>query len=67
MPIKEVCSPISSHSTLRGHTPGSNPPIGPGARSNPSRDRSNDSVPPQPSHVSSGSGKEPDRSLNPMK
>ena len=40
MPIKEVCSPIST----RGKGgPGSNPPMSPGARGNPSRGRSDQS------------------------
>jgi hypothetical protein len=46
MPIKEVCSPINSS---RGGGPGSNPPLGPGSRTNPSRgDQTNE---PQPSHT----------------
>ena len=45
MPEKTVCSPVS----IKGSKVGSNPPIGLGARSNPSRS-SADSVPPQPGH-----------------
>ena len=49
MGIADVCSPV----TRKGSKVGSNQPLGPGARSNPSRGDSQkfDSVPPQPSHV----------------
>jgi hypothetical protein len=54
MPIREVCSPISS----RGKGgPGSNPPIGPGSRTNPSRGRADQSPgEPPKAHVSLGEG-----------
>jgi hypothetical protein len=55
MPIREVCTPISSRG--RGG-PGSNPPIGPGARSNPSRGQRSDQASGEPpkAHVSLGEG-----------
>jgi hypothetical protein len=46
MPEKEVCSPVSRP----GSKVGSGQPLSPGARSNPSRGRT-DSIPPQPSHA----------------
>ena len=60
MPEKEVCSPVNTRSPtshkLSGNIPGSSP----GARSNPSRGRT-DSIQPQPAHarVSLSSGEEP--------
>jgi hypothetical protein len=58
MPIKEVCSPISSHSPHRHHTPGSSPPVGPGSRTNPSRGDQSNEPPHEPTkaHVSLGEG-----------
>ena len=50
MPEQEVCSPI----TRKGSKAGSNRPMSPGARSNPSRAEGPrfDSVPAQPPHAS---------------
>jgi hypothetical protein len=46
MPEREVCSPVGHP----GSKVGSGQPLSPGARSNPSRGRS-DSLPQQPSHA----------------
>jgi hypothetical protein len=47
MSISEVVSPV----TRKGSKVASGQPLGPGARSNPSRGDSRDSVPSQPSHA----------------
>jgi hypothetical protein len=46
MPEREVCSPVS----VKGSKVGGGQPLSPGARSNPSRGRS-DSLPSQPTNV----------------
>ena len=59
MPIKDVVSPV----TRKGSRVGSNPPLSPGARSNPSRAGGPrfDSVPAQPTHGRiSNHGEEPE-------
>ena len=57
MPIREVCSPINSSSRSR-LSPGSNPPLGPGARSGPGRraDQQEPEQSPPKAHVSLGEG-----------
>jgi hypothetical protein len=52
MPIKDVCSPITTGAATKGFGPGSGPPMSPGARSAPGR-ASGDSVPKQPAHAAS--------------
>ena len=54
MPEQEVCSPISR----KGSKVGSGQPLSPGARSNPSRGRT-DSISAQPSYGASGHSAEP--------
>jgi hypothetical protein len=60
MPIKEVCSPINSSSRSR-LSPGSNPPMSPGARSMPGRGRADQdpALQPQKARVSLGNAGEP--------